>query len=130
MHNCLPIGQQLRNRNIPASDLCYRCGRFETIEHTFLTCQFVVEVWKKLKEKIGFKRMLKSYVSPRQWMTQTLARCTDKEAILAISFWHIWEARNAMQNGEKEVHPHCVAGKFFAFVDLVLLHFVYIYHSH
>jgi hypothetical protein len=35
-HNCLPTGQQLRMRKIPADDPCCHCGRDETIEHADL----------------------------------------------------------------------------------------------
>ena len=43
-HNCLPTGQQLRLRNITSYDLCCHCGRYESIEHAFLTCQYLAEV--------------------------------------------------------------------------------------
>ena len=111
-HNCLPTGQKLRTRNIPAYDLCCHCGREETVEYAFLTCQYVMEVWKELKKRCDFKRLPKPFGSPWQWIFETLANCSDREAtILVISFWHIWEARNAVRNGENEVHPHCIVGK-------------------
>lgn len=54
---------------------------------------------------------------------ETLANCTEREAtILVIALWHIWEVRNAIRNGENEVHPHCVVEKVIAYVDMVLLH--------
>jgi hypothetical protein len=111
-HNCLPTGQKLRIRNIPAYDLCCHCGRDETVEHTFLTCQYVMEIWKELKKRCGFRRWPKPFGSPWQWIFETLANCSDIEAtILVISFWHIWETRNAVWNGENEVHPHCIVEK-------------------
>ena len=67
-HNCLPTGQQLRLRNIPAYDLCCHCGRYESIEHAFLTCQYVAEVWRQLRRRCGFRKLLKSFISPRQWI--------------------------------------------------------------
>jgi len=111
-HNCLPTGQKLRIRNTPAYDLCYHCGSDETVEHVFLTCQYVMEIWKELKKRCDFRRLPKPFGSPRQWIFETLANCSDREAtIIVISFWHIWEARNAVRNGENEVHPHCIVGK-------------------
>ena len=67
-HNCLPTGQQLRLRNIPAYDLCCHCGRYESIEPAFLTCQYVAEVWRQLRRRCGFRKLLKSFISPRQWI--------------------------------------------------------------
>ena len=96
-HNCLPTGQKLRTRNIPAYDLYCHCGRDDTVEHASLTCQYVMEVWKELKNRCDFKRLPKPFGSPRQWIFETLANCSDREAtILVISFWHIWEARNVV----------------------------------
>ena len=111
-HNCLPTGQKLRIRNIPAYDFYYHCGRDETVEHVFLTCQYVMEIWKELKKRCNFRRLPKPFGSPRQWIFETLANCSDREAtIIVISFWHIWEARNTVRNGENEVHPHCIVEK-------------------
>jgi ribonuclease HI len=119
-HNCLPTGQHLKKRNIPAYDLCFHCGREETTEHT---CQYVAEIWRELKKRCGLKRLLKPFVSPRQWIFYVLAGCTDREAtIFVISLWHIWEARNAIRNGEREVHPHRLVEKILAYVDMVVLH--------
>ena len=122
-HNCLPTGQQLRLRNIPDYDLSCHCGRYESIEPAFLTCQYVAEVWRELKRRCGFRKLLKSFISPRQWIFETLADCSEREAsIFVISLWHIWEARNAVRNRESEMHPHCIVEKLIAYVDMVLLH--------
>jgi ribonuclease HI len=122
-HNCLPTGQQLKLRNISADDLCCHCGRIETVEHAFLNCQYVVQIWKEVKKRSSFRSLIKHFVSPSQWIFETLAICTETEAtILVISFWHIWEARNAVRNGENEVHPHSIVEKTLAYVDMVLLH--------
>jgi hypothetical protein len=42
--------------------------------------------------------------------------------LLAITFWHIWESRNAVRNGEAEIHPSCWVEKILTYVDMVLLH--------
>jgi hypothetical protein len=122
-HNCLPTSQQLKKRNIPAYDLCCHCGRDETIEHIFFTCQYVADIWRDLKKICGLKRLLKPFVSPQQWIFEFLAGCTDREAtIFVISLWHIWESRNVVRNGEREVHPHCLVEKILAYVNMVMLH--------
>lgn len=108
-HNCLPAGQQLKNRNIAASSACCHCGREEFVEHAFLICQYVAEMWRELKQRCGFKIMHRTIFPARQWLFNFPANSTEKEATqLTISFWHIWEARNVVCNGECEVHPHCM----------------------
>uniref|UniRef100_A0A0A8XVJ3 Reverse transcriptase zinc-binding domain-containing protein n=1 Tax=Arundo donax TaxID=35708 RepID=A0A0A8XVJ3_ARUDO len=122
-HNCLPTGQQLKSRNIPAPDVCYHCGREETMEHVFLTCQYTAEIWRELKRVYGMATRHINFVNAGQWLFDFLARSTEQEAtILAISFWRIWEARNGMRNGDGVVHPHCIAGKILAYGDMVLMH--------
>jgi hypothetical protein len=46
----------------------------------------------------------------------------QQSTVLAITVWHIWEARNAVRNEEGNTHPHVVASKIQAYVNLVLLH--------
>lgn len=99
-HDCLPTGQQLQMRNICSYNPCCHCSRDETLEHTFLTCQYVTEIWKELKSRCGIRKMNKKFLLPREWIFQTLSDCTEREAtLLAITFWHIWEQRNAIRNG-------------------------------
>ncbi|KAJ1295893.1 hypothetical protein BS78_01G258100 [Paspalum vaginatum] len=120
-HNCLPTGQQLTRRKILAYNLCCHCGREETIEHAFLSCKYVDEIWRELK-RCGFRRLIKYFQSPQQRVFETLAACSERDVvILVISVWHIWGARNAVRNGEPEVHPHCIVEKLLAYVDMVLL---------
>jgi hypothetical protein len=70
--------------------------------------------------------MYKAPVQATQWIFERLNSCTDREAtILAISLWHIWEARNVVRKGEKEIHPHCVVEKIMAYVEMVLQHMVF-----
>lgn len=121
--NYLPTGQQLQSRNIPASEVCCHCGREETIDHVFLKCHYVGEIWRELKNRCGFAVRKEIFRYPKQWLFDRLIECTDQEATtLAISFWHIWEERNAVRNGEKEIHPPCVVEKILAYVDMVVQH--------
>lgn len=123
-YNCLPTGQQLKKRHVPeAPDICYYCGREETLEHTFLICQYVAEIWRELKNGCGLSRRLHNCPSAKQWLFDYLAKSTEEEAtILTITIWHIWEARNCVRNGEHEVHPCCIVQKIQAYVEMVLMH--------
>jgi hypothetical protein len=46
----------------------------------------------------------------------------NQAIVLAIAFLHNWEARNAMRNGEVEIHPKCWVEKILTYVDMLLLH--------
>jgi hypothetical protein len=107
-HDCLPTEHQLRFRNIPVYDLCCHCGRNESIEHAFLTCQYVAEIWRELKKKRGFRQMSTPFMSPWQWIFEILVACSEREAIiLVISLWHIWEARMQFRmEGRKCTPPY------------------------
>jgi hypothetical protein len=121
-HDCLPTGHQLRNGNIPTSECCPHCGREENLFHTFIGCQYMTEIWREIKKKSGFKLNQAWLGFPWDWLFEFLSRCTKREAtMLTIVLWHIWEARNAMRNGEADVHPWLWVKKIIAYVDMVLL---------
>jgi hypothetical protein len=41
--------------------------------------------------------------------------------IFAVASWHIWENRNACQNGEIAPHPLRVSEKIRAYIDFISL---------
>jgi len=47
----------------------------------------------------------------------------SKKILLAIAFWHIWEARNERRNGETDLHPWCWVERIIAYGDMVMLHY-------
>ena len=118
-HDCLPTGQQLSIRHIPASDACCYCGRVESVQHVFLTCHYVAEIWWEMKKWWGITRKIKSFISIRQWLFDYLASASHEDAtIFTVVVWHIWEARNEVRNGETLKHPRCVAEKGKAYIDM------------
>ncbi|KAM3369843.1 hypothetical protein ACQJBY_017611 [Aegilops geniculata] len=95
VHDCLPTGFQLVRRHIPADDGCFFCNRTERVEHLFLLCPFARSVWKGVKEEFSVRLCRKDMVNGRQWMFDFLAHASKLQAtIVAITLWHIWEARN------------------------------------
>jgi hypothetical protein len=122
-HDCLPSGLQLRRRNIPTNPACVHCGREESVEHCLLFCQFASEVWSHVKKCFDIHLCRRNFRSPKQWLFGFIDRASMQQStVLAIMVWHIWEARNAVRNEEGNTHPHVVASKIQAYVDLVLLH--------
>ena len=121
--DCLPTGTQLKHRNITGPDICYFCHKEETVEHVFLMCQYASEVWREIKRSFGFKCKIRYPVSMKQWLFDFLSTATEDEAtIFTITVWHVWEARNSVRNGEKQVHPKIIAEKAKAYVQMALLH--------
>jgi ribonuclease HI len=120
IHDCLPTGQQLTHRRIPADDRCFFCGKLERVEHLFLLCPFARDVWKTVKEQFFLKLHRKDLINLKQWIHAYLQRENDTNAtILAVTCWHVWEARNDTRNGATQLHPVSVASKVLAYVDMI-----------
>jgi hypothetical protein len=99
------------------------CGREESVEHCLLFCQFASEVWSHVKKCFDIHLCRRNFRSPKQWLFDFIDRASMQQStVLAIMVWHIWEARNAVRNEEGNTHPHVVASKIQAYVNLVLLH--------
>jgi hypothetical protein len=111
-HDCLPSGTQFLRRHIPADSDCIFCSREEGIEHSILFCQFAEVVWREIKQFILVKLLRKGFVSTERWLFDFLARLDDLQATtLAVTFWHIWEARNEVRKAGIKPSSHRTAGK-------------------
>lgn len=122
-HDCLPSGVQLHRRHVPTSDLCCFCGRTESIEHSLLFCPFAYEVWSHVKQSFDIKLWRSQFSSPRQWLFDFLTHSSDLMAtVMAVTIWHVWEARSSTRNNEDEPHPVRTAFKIKAYVDLIVQH--------
>jgi hypothetical protein len=59
----------------------------------------------------------------KQWLFDFLDDASDEYAtIFTITAWHVWEARNAIRNGENTVHPKVIAERAKDYVQMVLLY--------
>lgn len=81
-HDCLPTGTKLHHRSIPAADVCYYCGREETVEHAILTCKYASEVWHEIKRSFGLKCKIKHHVLMKQWLFDFLDDASDEDATI------------------------------------------------
>lgn len=121
-HNCLPTGSQLQVRSIPTRYDCCFCGREENIEHCFLQCQYVKEIWRELKSNYGICLNVKKIIHIRQWLLDWIAKAPSfHSTILAVAMWHIWENRNNHRNGETLLNPLRVVGKIKAYIEFMNL---------
>jgi hypothetical protein len=124
-HNCLPTGTQLQVRSIPTRYDCYLCNRVEDVEHCFLQCQYVKEIWKDLKKEYGISLNLQNFSHIRQWLMDWILEASQfQSVILAVACWHIWENRNSYRNGEVLPHPSSVSRKIIAYVDFISMNII------
>jgi hypothetical protein len=120
-HDCLPSGEQMQRRNIPTSDLCIFCGRSENIAHSLLTCHFAREVWRLIKQAFNIKLGRGELMSSKTWLFSFLSQATEVEAtVLAVVFWHIWEARNEARNNSATSTPSQTCAKSLAYVEMII----------
>ena len=112
---------QLNHRNIPADGRCVFCGRTERVEHLFLLCPFARAVWSAVKACFPLRLCRKDMINAKQWIFDFLSREKAlNSTVLAITCWHIWEARNDVRNNATCLQPERVAVKITAYVDLVM----------
>jgi hypothetical protein len=122
-HDCLPTGTQLKCRHVSNSNACYFCGREETVEHAIFMCPYANEVWRQIRKSFLLNWKPQVFVNIKQCLFDFLDEANDAEAIaFTITVWHIWEARNAARNGENMMHPHSIAERTKAYIEMVLMH--------
>jgi hypothetical protein len=118
--DCLPSGIQLRKRQVPDTGPCVFCNRTEGLDHALLTCQFARVVWRKVKQRVPLRLERKTFTTYRQWLFDFLDRFDELQATtLAVTLWHIWEARNEARNSNAKPNPIRTCGKILAYVDLI-----------
>jgi hypothetical protein len=122
-HNCLPSGDQLQRRQIPASPACIHCSVQESVEHAMLFCPVAREIWSEVKKGYDVHLNRRGFTSPKAWLAEFLANNGATQAtILAVTFWHIWDARNKLREEGGSINPLSIALKIKAYVELILTH--------
>jgi hypothetical protein len=120
-HDCLPTGVQLQRRHIPASPECIHCFVEERVDHALLFCPFARQVWDEVKESFDIHLNRNDFRSPKMWLFDFLGRCSRQEGtVLAVTFWHLWDARNKLREEGGSVHPTSIATKIKVYVDLII----------
>jgi hypothetical protein len=62
-------------------------------------------------------------VSPKAWLFDFLKFATDLGAIvIAVTFWHIWEARNDARKSQAVRDPIRTATKAIAYTEMIVQH--------
>jgi hypothetical protein len=42
---------------------------------------------------------------------------SEEATILTVTLWHIWEAKNGVREGQRQLHPHCIVQKIQAYAE-------------
>jgi hypothetical protein len=82
-------------------------------QNKVLLCPYAVEVWRAVKSTFHVHLRRKYFVTPKAWVLDFLKRSSDREVVaLAVTVWHLWEARNGLRNDVK----------IKDYIELILLH--------
>jgi hypothetical protein len=122
-HDCLPTTVQLQRQHIPTKDECVFCSRSEPVEHLMLFCPYARAVWEYVKVHTPMKLCKFSFRDMKQWLVEFLSNANDIRAtVLAVTCWHLWDARSGACNDRGQLHPSQVACKVNVYTDNIVLH--------
>ncbi|XP_010473781.1 PREDICTED: uncharacterized protein LOC104753190 [Camelina sativa] len=109
MSGALPMGENLKQRNINPDAQCPFCGEDETGTHLFANCSFATQVWKAAPFKIA--PVTQGITSIRALIEQSktlicLPPCGISQGPLTPwIIWSIWLARNNLVFNGKHINP-------------------------
>jgi hypothetical protein len=84
-------------------------------------CPFARGVWDKVKEAFPLHLRQNQMCNARQWIFDFLRRESSTSAtVLAVTVWHIWDARNDVRNNEGQANISRVVSKTLAYVEMIL----------
>uniref|UniRef100_J3L042 RNase H type-1 domain-containing protein n=1 Tax=Oryza brachyantha TaxID=4533 RepID=J3L042_ORYBR len=100
-----------------------QCSRDDHSEHVFLLCPFAVAVWEEIKSLFGISLDRGGLMTLRLRIFEFLSRNSGiHNTVLAVTIWHIWEARNNARNNGRAMHPRRVAQRISGYVEMIVLH--------
>ena len=102
----IPIGEVLRNHQIPFNDRCAPCGEaFESIDHLFLLCPWSQVCWFSLKWNIRSDKIMDQGGFSDFFLTATLMSAANNQMLeflqdIFLTTFYIWENRNMVRHGK------------------------------
>jgi ribonuclease HI len=88
-----------------------------------LFCPVAREIWSEVKKGYDVHLNRRGFTSPKTWLAEFLANNGATQAtVLAVTFWHIWDARNKLREEGGSINPLSIALKIKAYVELILTH--------
>ena len=113
-HGALPVGEQLRMRNIATEGKCKMCGMPESINHLFFDCRFV-QVWATAPITPNFEN--RGTLDLETMWTSLCAKVSlpptgvSKSCLAPWLLWQIWQARNNTIFNDKWLSPEDIVTK-------------------
>lgn len=109
MQNTLPVGENLKQRNINPTAQCPHCGENETVEHLFFSCTFATLVWNlaPCKHSLNLSRISncrEGIEASKSLICLPPTGITDGP-IAPWLLWAIWNARNQLIFNQLRTHP-------------------------
>ncbi|CAL9232663.1 unnamed protein product [Arabidopsis halleri] len=109
MQNALPVGENLKYRNVNLTAQCPHCGENETVTHLFFSCTLATRVWEQIPCKTLLN--LSEITTFRSGFEATKALiCLPPTGIGAGPiapwlFWSLWHARNQKIFNQSQIQP-------------------------
>jgi hypothetical protein len=93
IQNDVPVRSELSKRGVPCTILCPRCLlKEETLDHTFMKCQYVAKIWFGSKLGISFDQ---SHFNISDWFIYALNNFKEEDLMyMAAITYGIWFVRN------------------------------------
>lgn len=117
-HGALPVGEQLRARQILVDGKCKSCGLPESIDHLFLHCSFSQQVWRGTPVTPGIEisgsldlRSIWENLFSRKNLPPT---GVGEGPLAPWILWHLWLARNNLVFNDHRCSSEDVRSKAIA----------------
>lgn len=93
--NALPTMENLYRRKIVPAPICPLCGlEPETIEHTFLLCPWITQLWTEPSLQVEVNRVGLTRFDEWLYKVHTSSRTSQEFELLANVLWCIWKDQN------------------------------------
>jgi hypothetical protein len=90
------------------------------VKHALLFYPFARAVWSEVKTECNIQLNRRSFSTPKLWLFEFLSRCPKQEATtLAVTCWHLWDARNELHEEGGSINPIGVAMKIKAYIGMI-----------
>ena len=98
-------------------------GESRVFDSCLMFSQFASEVWNKVKKRFDIHLCRKNFRSTKQWLFDFIDRASPEQStVLAITVWHIWEARNTARNEPEAPPPKHTTARARGYIDMIFHH--------
>lgn len=119
--NRLPVNERLFQWGLMDNGMCTLCSsNDETRDHLFLNCNFAVEIWDRVKHRLGnMHQRLTIWQDLIQWLLATRGSTRRKilhKIVCQTTIYLVWKERNDRKHGR----PPSTSQAIFTKIDRVI----------